>query len=98
MLKVSPPVSPSVVARILKIQKPSVTSGTFVAWWFEDVAMLIAEPQGPGRRRQQLRLPGGSLKLPSPVAAREIAACAGAAETQFLARAGRAVGRGLGAA
>ena len=31
MVTVSPPVSPSVVAAILMIQKPSVTSGTLLA-------------------------------------------------------------------
>jgi hypothetical protein len=31
MLTLSPPVSPSVVARILMIQNPSVTAGTFVS-------------------------------------------------------------------
>ena len=31
MVTVSPPVSPSVVARILMIQKPRVTSGTLLA-------------------------------------------------------------------
>jgi hypothetical protein len=30
MVTASPPVSPSVVARILRIQKPSVTSGTLL--------------------------------------------------------------------
>ncbi len=35
MLTVSPPVSPSVVARTLMIQKPSVSAGTLVSDWCE---------------------------------------------------------------
>ena len=53
MVTVSPPVSPSVVARILMIQKPSVTSGTLVSQNFrsllisDDPRKNTAEPKGP---------------------------------------------------
>jgi hypothetical protein len=40
IVTLSPPVSPSVVARILMIQKPSVTSGTFVSW--SSSAMILS--------------------------------------------------------
>ena len=39
MLTVSPPVSPSVVARILMIQKPSVTAGTLLSASSDDLAI-----------------------------------------------------------
>src|SRR5437899_7146098 len=47
MVTVSPPVSPSVVARIFTIQKPSVTAGTFVRASFAISRSLILSLQ-PG--------------------------------------------------
>src|SRR4029450_2436355 len=48
MVTLSPPVSPSVVARILMIQKPSVTSGTLFARTSKRRAIVRTETKKGG--------------------------------------------------
>src|SRR4051812_17942264 len=60
MVTVSPPVSPSVVARILMIQKPSVIAGTLLRAAVVSPVGSIRRGSDDRRLRRQLRKAGGA--------------------------------------